>query len=186
MKVVGNGFSQRTAMAGWTLVEILIVLMVASLLVTVAAPQYGDWVAKYRLANVAQQLAASMNLARAEAIKRGARVNLCPSADGRHCDGGAGWEGGWLVFADINRNGEVDEDEPLLRFERAAPSGVRVAANRPVDDYVSYTSLGSARMLNGALQMGTFTLCRPGLHALKVVLANSGRVRVESSRDACL
>ena len=44
---------------------------------------------------------------------------------------------------------------------------------------MSYTSLGHARMLNGALQMGTFTVCRSGQRALHVVLANSGRVRTE-------
>jgi type IV fimbrial biogenesis protein FimT len=173
-------------MAGWTLVELMVVLAVAVLLVTAAAPQYGDWIASARLANEAQQLAASMTLARAEAIKRGQRVNLCRSADRRRCAGGGGWDAGWLVYVDINRNGQIDDDEPLLRIERAAPSGIRVAANRPVEDYVSYTSLGTARMLNGALQMGTFTLCRPGLRALHVVLANSGRVRVETSRDVCV
>jgi len=50
---------------------------------------------------------------------------------------------------------------------------------------VSYTPLGRARMLNGALQMGTFTLCRSGQNALEIVLANSGRVRVVKTGDRC-
>ncbi len=60
-----------------------------------------------------------------------------------------------------------------------------MSANRPVDDYVSYTSLGQARMLNGALQMGTFVVCRRGQRALHVVLANTGRVRIEKTTDRC-
>ena len=36
-----------------------------------------------------------------------------------------------------------------------------------------------------ALQMGAFTVCKPGLPAIRVVLANSGRVRTEKTRDAC-
>jgi hypothetical protein len=40
-------------------------------------------------------------------------------------------------------------------------------------------------MLNGALQMGTFTLCRSGQRALRVVLANSGRVRTERTSILC-
>jgi type IV fimbrial biogenesis protein FimT len=126
-----------------------------------------------------------MNLARAEAIKRGYRVNLCRTSDRARCSDTAGWENGWLVSVDANRNGQVDDDEPLLRVEAPAPSGIRVSANRPVEDYVSYTSLGNARLLNGGLQMGTFTLCRPGLPALRVVLANSGRARIETGRDVC-
>jgi uncharacterized protein YjhX (UPF0386 family) len=40
-------------------------------------------------------------------------------------------------------------------------------------------------MLNGALQMGTFTVCRSGQRALHVVLANSGRVRTERTDIPC-
>jgi len=50
---------------------------------------------------------------------------------------------------------------------------------------VSYTSLGYARRTDGALQMGTFTVCRRGETALKVVLANSGRTRIDASPEIC-
>jgi len=33
--------------------------------------------------------------------------------------------------------------------------------------------------------MGTFTVCKPGRNALLVVLANSGRVRIDRSRQPC-
>src|SRR5438034_2553224 len=90
--------TQRLAAPGWTLIELMVVLAVATLLLTALAPQYGDWIAGSQLANEAQQLAASMNLARSEAIKRGQRVNLCRTADRRRCSGAAGWEAGWLVY----------------------------------------------------------------------------------------
>ena len=73
----------------------------------------------------------------------------------------------------------------MLGIEGRAPPGITIEANRPLDDYVSYTSLGHARMLNGALQMGTFTVCRSGQRALHVVLANSGRVRIERTAVRC-
>jgi type IV fimbrial biogenesis protein FimT len=79
----------------------------------------------------------------------------------------------------------VSDGEPVLRVETPASVGTVIAGNRPVEDYVSYTSLGAARMVSGALQMGTFSVCRSGLKAMHVVLANSGRVRVETSRDVC-
>jgi hypothetical protein len=40
-------------------------------------------------------------------------------------------------------------------------------------------------MLSGALQMGTFTVGRRGRNALEVVLANSGRVRIATTRERC-
>ena len=173
------------AAAGFTLVELLVALAIGGVLLAIAAPAYGDWVAAYQLRNHAEQLAASMRLARSEALRRGHRVNLCPAADARRCGQADGWDGGWLVFVDANRDGRIDDDEPVLRVLHAPVPDIRVQANRPLASYVSFTSLGSARLLNGGLQMGTFTLCRPGQHALKVVLANSGRVRLEKTLDPC-
>ena len=40
-------------------------------------------------------------------------------------------------------------------------------------------------MLNGALQMGTLTVCRSGRKALDVVLANSGRARIQKTAIVC-
>ena len=170
---------------GWTLIELMIALVIAGLALAFAAPGYRDWIAAVELANHAQQLAGSMTLARSEAIKRGARVTLCRAPDGRHCADGAGWEAGWLVYVDGNRDGRNDDDEPVLRAESAAAAGIYVRANQPVADYVSFTGLGHARLLDGGLQMGTFTVCRRGLPAQKVVLANSGRVRIERTREVC-
>jgi type IV fimbrial biogenesis protein FimT len=170
---------------GWTLIELMIALALGALLVSLAVPGYQDWIANYQLASRAEQLAGSLTLARSEAIKRGQRVTLCRAPDGWHCGDSAGWEAGWLVYVDMNGDGSITGDEPVLRSEGAAATGIHVHGNRPVDDYVSFTGLGHARLQNGGLQMGTFTICRRGLPARKVVLANSGRIRVEKSRDVC-
>jgi hypothetical protein len=50
---------------------------------------------------------------------------------------------------------------------------------------VSYTGFGYARLLSGALQMGTFVVCKPGQKAIHVVLANSGRVRISKTTQPC-
>jgi type IV fimbrial biogenesis protein FimT len=182
---MARGSSPCAAAGGWTLVELMIALALAAIMVTLAVPGYHDWIATYQLASHAEHLANSLALARSEAIKRGHRVNLCPAPGGVRCADGANWDAGWLVYVDANRDGRNADDEPVLRAEAAAPAGIQVRANRPVADYVSFTGLGQARLLAGGLQMGTFTLCRRGLAARKVVLANSGRVRMETSRDAC-
>ena len=73
----------------------------------------------------------------------------------------------------------------LLGREPAAATGITIAGNRPVGDYISFTSLGHARRHDGALQMGTFTICRRGQDTRKVVLANSGRVRIDVTHEPC-
>jgi type IV fimbrial biogenesis protein FimT len=101
------------------------------------------------------------------------------------CADNGGWEAGFVMFVDVDHNGRIGAGEPVLGIEGPAPPGITITANRPLDDYVSYTSTGHARMLNGALQMGTLTVCRHGQRAQHVVLANSGRVRTERTTDLC-
>jgi type IV fimbrial biogenesis protein FimT len=169
---------------GVTLLELLIALTIGALLVMLALPAYGDWIADYRLMNHARALAGSMYVARSEAIKRGYRVDLCKSADLVQC-GGTGWNPGWIMYVDQNLDGRVDPGEPVLRREPGSRDGVTVAANTPLRDYVSYTDLGVARMMNGALQMGTFALCLSGRREVEVVLAHSGRVRIQKTPTIC-
>jgi type IV fimbrial biogenesis protein FimT len=176
----------RCRSVAFTLIELLVALAIASLLAAIAYPAFHEWLAGYELANVAKHLAETMTRARTEAVRRGHRVNLCKSVDRRQCDDHAKWDAGFVVFVDVNHNGRIDNDENILEVEGPAPRGISVSGNRPVDDYVSYTSIGQARMLNGALQMGTLVVCRRGQRALHVVLANTGRVRVERTSDVCI
>ncbi len=71
------------------------------------------------------------------------------------------------------------------RSPRRRRSNVTVTGNRPVADYVSFTNLGTARLLSGALQMGTMTVCRRGQRAVDVVLVSTGRVRIDRTPAVC-
>jgi type IV fimbrial biogenesis protein FimT len=163
----------------------MMVLAVFALTLQFGVPAYGEWIAARKLAHHAEYLTETLNLARSEAIKRGMRVNLCKSQDGKQCDSNANWASGWIMFADQDRDGQMEATEDLIRREGPAGDGITVAANAPLKDYVSYTSLGYARMLNGALQMGTFVVCKPGQNALDVVLAHSGRARIVRTTQRC-
>ncbi len=171
--------------AAFTLTEVLVGLAIAALLVAVALPFHGDWIADYQVLNHAQLLAGTMNIARSEAVKRGHRVNLCKSADLRQCAAAGGWEMGYVVHIDTDRDSDIDAGTSPLRVEGPARTGITIRGNRPIDDYVSYTSLGTARLSSGALQMGTITVCKPGRRAIDVVLANSGRARLQKSASIC-
>ena len=170
---------------GFTLIELLIALAVLGVLLVVAPPAYRDWIASQQLANHARFLADTLDIARSEAIKHGYRVNVCKSVDRRQCATAGGWEAGWIMYVDENRDGDIDSDEPVIRREGSAPDGITVSGNQPVANYVSYTALGHARLLSGALQMGTFVVCKSGQNALNVVLANSGRARIDKTHDRC-
>jgi len=178
------GNAARTS-SGLSLIELLTALAIFSLLLGFGVPSYRDWIASRQLANHAEYLAETLMQARSEAVKRQSRVNVCKSSDGRQCATSGTWSAGWIMFEDDNRDGSIESVEQVIRRGEPPGGGVTVTANRPLDSYVSYTNFGYARMLNGALQMGTFEVCKPGQKAVDVVLANSGRVRISRTNRSC-
>jgi len=170
---------------GFSLIELLVTLILAALLLRLAVPAYDDWIASLRVMQEAQHLANSMNLARSEAIKRGLRVNICKSANGLQCTPASTWNAGWIMHVDPEANGQIESGSDLVRAWEPIAPGVLISANRPLADYVSYTSYGHARMLNGALQIGTMTVCARNQGAVDVVLSAGGRARIARTRRIC-
>jgi type IV fimbrial biogenesis protein FimT len=170
---------------GFSLGELLVSLAIFAVTMGLGVPAYGDWIASRQLANHAEHLALTLEQARSEAVKRQLRVNVCKSGDGKQCAAAGTWSAGWIMFADDNRDGSIEAPESVIRHEGPSRNGITITANRPLDSYVSYTNFGYARMLNGALQMGTFVVCKPGQKAIDVVLANSGRVRISRTARPC-
>jgi type IV fimbrial biogenesis protein FimT len=176
---------RKRTISGLSLIELLTALAIFALVLGFGVPSYRDWIAARELANHADHLADTLRQARSEAVKRQSRVNVCKSADGKQCATVGSWSAGWIMFEDDNRDGGIESVENVIRRDGPPGNAITVTANRPLDDYVSYTSFGYARMLNGALQMGTFEVCKPGQKAIDVVLANSGRVRVSPTIRPC-
>lgn len=171
------------SVAGVTLIELLVAVVIAGIVLSVGLPEWGRWTAEQALRDRADALLHTLDRARSEAVKRGSRVDVCPESGGG-CPGMPGaWEGGWRIVVPAAPGG----DAPAIAVAREphAPAGVTIRGNRPVADYVSYTSLGYARRTDGSLQMGTFVVCRPGHKARKVILANSGRARIEQTAEDC-
>jgi len=171
---------------GFTFLELIVAVALGVLLVWLALPAYHRVIAELELRDRVEAITHAMAFARAEALKRGHRVNLCPSGDGTSCAEDGRWEQGWILFSDDDGNGDRGEDEQVIRSEPRSLRAITLRGNRPLKDYVSYTSHGQTRMANGALQMGTFTVCRSGRNATEVILANGGRVRVVRTAVPCL
>ena len=143
---------------GITLLELLVALVIAGIVLSTGLPQWGRWMAERELRVRADALLHALDRARSEAVKRGSRVIVCPASAGACPGAAAAWDGGWSIVS-IPVAGAASI--PIAQ-DVTATQGVTIRGNRPVADYVSYTSLGYARRLDGALQMGTFAVCRPG------------------------
>lgn len=177
----------RNAYQGYSLIEVLIALSLATTLLAWTVLAMTDVIHGARVETGAQALANSLALARSEAVKRNARVVMCKSASGSICDPGASWEQGWIIFHDINNNGAVDPDEYVLHREAALSPALRMSGNMPVSQYVSYTPYGRTKQLSGAFQAGTFTVCANSgrqVKARQVVINSVGRARVATASQS--
>ncbi|MDT8990645.1 GspH/FimT family pseudopilin [Curvibacter sp. APW13] len=79
--------------AGFSLIELMVVVALVAIFASLAAPNMSRFVASQRVKTTAYDLATSLLLARSEALKRNQNVTVAPT------DSTAGWAGGWQVVA---------------------------------------------------------------------------------------
>lgn len=87
---------------GFTLIELMVTLAVAAVVLGIGIPSFNSTVLNNRSLALGGELASAINFARAEAVKRSARVSICPSSDGAVCLGSGDWAKGWMVFTDTS------------------------------------------------------------------------------------
>ena len=168
--------------AGFTLIELMLVIAVATVLLGFGVPSMTAILNVNKLTAASNALLSSIRLARSEDFKRSGRVVLCKSADGAACATRGGWEQGWIVFHDVNQDGEHDPEETLIERGNPLPDSLRLTGNSTVAKYVSFVATGSARMAGGGFQAGTVTVCNlsaTGGEARQIILNAVGRPRVQ-------
>jgi type IV fimbrial biogenesis protein FimT len=105
----------RKASAGFTLVELMIVITIMGALVAMALPGFGYLSATTKVKNASTEVYLALLRARAEAVKRNRSVSIVAN--------GAGWQAGWQIIADANNDGDFDdvaaEDDRLISDQGA-------------------------------------------------------------------
>jgi type IV fimbrial biogenesis protein FimT len=132
--------------AGFTLIELIITVAMASILLTVAVPSFQGAMRTNSIASLTNELTASLQLARSEAVTRGSRVTVCKSANiaeaNPTCSTSANWQDGWLVFVDSGTKGTLDGSD--LRLKVRVPSNNIAVINGDANfaNFVSYLPTG--------------------------------------------
>jgi type IV fimbrial biogenesis protein FimT len=75
---------------GFTLLEMMVVLVIAVILAGIAGPSFTRMIAAQRVRSAGTDVYAALLKARSEAIKRNASVTLAPKA--------GGWQNGWQII----------------------------------------------------------------------------------------
>lgn len=124
-----------TWVGGVSLVELLVVVALLGMLASLAAPSFTGLMHRYRVDAVREELLASLQLARVEAIRQNASVIVerqtgCSTVLAT----GNNWSCGWLLYADKNDNNSRDtQSEPIIQISKL-PSQVALhkSANPPL------------------------------------------------------
>lgn len=103
---------------GFSLVELMITIMIVAILTAIAWPSFRDFMHRSAVTAQANQMLASLQYARNEAISRHYPTALCGSTDGVTCTAAdTDFENGWMIWRDSTLSGtpsyDAAKDEPL-------------------------------------------------------------------------
>jgi len=168
-------YNGRQKMQGFTIIELMITLLLAGVLASIAAPSFRNVIQNNRMTTQYNDLLASLSLARSEAIKRGENVTACKASNPTTC--GGNWHNGRVIFVDNNDDGTIDAGEEIIRVYSSLSGNNTLNFPR---NRVTYSSNGLATGFTG-----TFTLCddRGDSDRKGLVVSNTGRVRHAIAAD---
>ena len=166
---------------GFTLLELLITLVILASIMTIGIPSFSKQIQNNRLNTTTLSLLEAVAATRTQAVSTNNRATLKHQGT---------WENGWEAFIDTNNNGLKDEEEKFF-LSHEKTQDVRITANRPLQNYISFIGTGESRFVggynSGAFQAGTFKVCPATKGAgFELTLARSGRMRMnEISAAKC-
>lgn len=166
---------KKSKQAGYSLLESVITIGILTALVGVSAPSFASLILKNELTTLSNTVLNSLSYARNHAVSQQQIVHLCQleSADDTSCSKDYGynrdWSNGWLIFADVNRNNELDEEDHVLQHVQLDTSAK-----------VIFNQRGRLRFFpeGGARSAGYYLCDKLGKEFRHVYLLYSGRARV--------
>lgn len=143
---------------GFTLLELMMVVALTAVILAVGAPSFRDFRRNAHLTGIANDLLASTQLARTEAIKRQVPVSICPAQDARAAVCAGESFSGWIVFVDPD--GDCSRTSPatevLLGQEAPGDTPVSVTANGTC---ISFGAKGFLRAAGGRAPATQILFC---------------------------
>ncbi|MBV8806755.1 MAG: GspH/FimT family pseudopilin [Sinobacteraceae bacterium] len=91
--------------AGFTLVELMVVLTIIAVLLSLGVPSYRYVTNSNRISAEVNALLGDLQFARSEAVKEGGTVIVCPANTALSaCTNSSTWNNGWLVISNTTGN----------------------------------------------------------------------------------
>ena len=158
---------------GFTIIELLTVLVIAGVLASIALPNMRDLVFRARIKSFTSDMHASITLARSEAIKRNAGMHIVP-VDATN------WAAGWSVR--VQAAGTVlQTQDPYASVSVTSTNAAYTAAAVP---NITFSGTGRETGSAGAgIGFIAYSSQYPQIPARCVVIAPSGRPAIRADTD---
>ena len=166
---------------GFTLIELIITLSIASILMGYGIPSMQEFTKNQTMATERSRLLVDMSFARYTAINTQQYVVVCPSISGKKCDTESNWHNGWMVFTDANLNRKKDADDMVLRFDNTAMKNITAISSK-YRSKIRFDALGHSPGTNVTINFCDDRKARKGL---ALVINNAGRAKEVNSKNAC-
>lgn len=154
----------------------MVAMAIVAILLSTGVPAVKNYVWNLRLRTAMDALQTNLNLARAHAISHNTAMVVCPAESTDDCSGSSHWQGGWIVFTDLNGDHRRQSDEALIKHAGAVEF-LDISSSRS-RKYLRFYPNGSAPGSNISI---LFCDKRGASYAGKILVSNSGRIRSETS-----
>jgi len=141
---------------GFSLVEILTVLVIIGIFMLIAIPGYNTFISSGHIGAEDNDLYHDLEFARSEASKRGLNIVVCPSnntsAASPTCAAQATWNGGWITLLPVNNNC-TDTSGTVLRIRQPFTSSdtVTFAPSTAGNNALCFNRMGFVPTANAGL-----------------------------------
>lgn len=163
---------------GVTILELMIGLAITSIVLTLAVPSAQSIIIQNRIVAEINEFSGVVQFARYHAIDEQVDTVVCPTADFSDC--GANWDNPKMVFADLNGDGNRNDDEELL---------VGTSAIASANDMTGPAAIVRFQGSGAVSSPATFLLCHKdddAKYARALTLSLQGRVKMsqDSNNDS--
>ncbi|MDO9270482.1 MAG: GspH/FimT family pseudopilin [Methylobacter sp.] len=172
--------NKLTKSLGFTMIELIVTISIVAILIGIAIPSFNSIISSTRLTTYANELVASLNLARSEAVKRGVQVSVR-----RKGSTNQNWDAGWDIFTDSDGDGVFDAADTLLKTYPALTNGFTLRTGTVgYQDFAAYLPSGLSLSSIG----DTFRLCASPAdtaNSRAIAINAVGRPKASEKTAAC-